>query len=215
MIRSRWPVKREQEKQNRGLKVRRQHRALEVQQKGACARKRKGEKPQETVVLNYQFTPQELIQQNTTMLSKISNYQNELELRNRKIEILEKQVNDVKKYNHVATLDITGRAIPNGDIVFTSDLTILMDQILEHIDNVYRVKTDSKVLIIIDEAIKKFPNFPFGYYTKAVFFKNINNQNWKDPAEKAFSIFEITTTINGHNKNHDEAMKVLTTWLKK
>ena len=33
--------------------------------------------------------------------------------------------------------------------------------------------------------------------------------NWREFADKALDIFAITTTIEGHNKNHDTALKFL------
>lgn len=156
----------------------------------------------------------ELIKQNSEMLSKISNYQSEIEIRNKKIEVLEKKVSEVKRYNYVSVLDITGREVPNGDIVFSSPLTNLMDQILEKKDNMYVIKTDLKSLAIMDQVINKFPNFPFGYYAKAKSLRLKNDNSWRDFATKGIEILEITTSISGHHQNHDEALKALKEWMR-
>jgi len=158
-----------------------------------------------------------LLNQNTEMLNKIAKYQNDIEERNRKIQELESQVDNVKKYNFFADMDITGRnmSTPDGNIVITTGITILMDKILDKTDNNYVVKSDASTLTLINEVIKKFPDFPFGYYTKAIYLRTKKKEDWKISANKAIEILEVTTKINGHHLNQDQALKELKTYLGK
>ncbi len=157
----------------------------------------------------------DLLSQNVLMLDKISKYQDDIEERNKKIQELENQVNNVKEYTFYADMDITGRNISTGSgLTFTSGITVLMDKILEKTDNVYIVKSSPKTLEYIDEVIIKFPKFPFGHYAKAIYLKSHKKNDWQLSAKKAVEIFEVTTSINGHHINQDQAFAELKTMLR-
>ena len=59
------------------------------------------------------------------------------------------------------------------------------------------------------EIINKYPFYPFGYYFEAVCLQYNKNSDWRQYAQKALSIFEKTTTIDGHNPGQDYALKDL------
>lgn len=155
-------------------------------------------------------TNRELIEKNTSMLSRIDNYQATIEERNKKILELESEVNHVKEFGYYANLDMYGRpvAYANG-LTYKSELTDLMSKVLFSKDGKTHVKRDLANLKFLDEVIAKYPNFPFGYYVKSDILKFADDILWKVTANQAIKIFEITTTIEGHNKMHDEALKVL------
>jgi hypothetical protein len=159
----------------------------------------------------------ELLNQNAEMLKRVAKYQNEIEDRNRKIEILEKQIQDVKNFYSYADLDITGRNIqgtPN-QIIITSGISILMDKILVKTNDIYNLKNDIVTLTIINEVIAKYPNFPFGYWARAIYLRDRGDKTWKLSAEQAIKILEITTTVTGHHGNHDQALAQLKEILEK
>ncbi len=155
-------------------------------------------------------TNKDLIGQNKDMLDKISKYQSDIEARDKQIEQLKNDISNVKEYSYYATLDIYGRNMkPGYGIKFSSDLSDRMSKILIENEGKVFVKNDNSVIKEIDDVIKLYPNFPFGYWTKFNYLKTTGNPTWKEYAEKAAHIFEITTSIKGHDLSHDEALKVL------
>jgi len=157
-------------------------------------------------------TNKNLVSQNNDMLGKIQKYQQDIEQRNKRIESLEHQVNNIKEYGYYATLDIYGRNFtPDTGIKFNSDLSNRMEKILTEVNGKTFVKNGNSVLPEIDVVIEKYPNFPFGYWAKYNLLKTKGDRNWRECAKKAANIFEITTSINGHNSMHDEALKAVKT----
>ena len=150
--------------------------------------------------------------QNNDMVGKIQEYQQDIEERNKRIKSLEHQIDNVKEYGYDATLDIYGRNfIPGTENKFSSDLSNRMEKILTVVNGKTFVKNDNAALPQIDAVIEKYPNFPFGYWAKYNLLKTKGDSNWKKFAKKAADIFEITTSIKGHNSMHDEALKVVKT----
>ena len=98
---------------------------------------------------------------------------------------------------------------PGYGIIATSDLSTRMHEILVEQNKAIFVKNDKAMLPKIDEVIKLYPNFPFGYWAKFNLLKDLGNPDWKLYAKKAMDIFEITTTIKGHDPSHDQVLKVL------
>ena len=155
-------------------------------------------------------TNKDLISQNNDMLSRVGKYQTDLEERNKRIQALEGEINNVKEYSYYATLDIYGRNINVGNgLTFTSDLSNRMEKVVTVVDGKVFIKNDKANLPILDEVIEKYPNFPFGYFAKFNILKAFGDPDWKTYARKAVAIFEITTTIKGHHATHDEALAIL------
>ena len=153
-----------------------------------------------------------LLSQKNDMLGKIQKYQQDIDERNKRIESLENQVHVIKAYGYYATLDVHGRNfIPGNGIEFSSDLSNRMEKILTEVNGKTFVKNGNSVLPEIDVVIEKYPNFPFGYWAKYNLLKTKGDRNWREFAKKAANIFEITTSINGHNSMHDEALKAVKT----
>lgn len=155
-------------------------------------------------------TNKDLIGQNTDMLSKIGKYQSDIEERNKRIQSLEGEINNVKEYSYYATLDIYGRDVIVGNgLTFSSDLSNRMGKVIDEVNGKLFVRNDKKSLPILDEVIEKYPNFPFGYFAKFNILKAFGDPAWKTYAKKAVDIFEITITIKGHHASHDEALSIL------
>ena len=53
-----------------------------------------------------------------------------------------------------------------------------------------------------------------GYWAKTVLLRSKGEKNWIFFADKGIQILEITTTINGHNINHDQVLGFLKSILK-
>ena len=109
-----------------------------------------------------------LASQNTEMLSKISNYQKDLEDRNKIIRQLEKDISNIKEYSSYAKMDLYGLEMSAGDgITIKTDLSVRMEKVLIKKGNQAFVKVDKANIPILEEIIKKYPNFPFGYCATA------------------------------------------------
>lgn len=155
-------------------------------------------------------TNRSLISQNKDMLDKIGYYQKDIEERNKKIEALENEVENVKEYNYYSTLNMYGLDKVYGmGISYDTDLSKRMKRILFEKDGKIFVKTELSILPEIDEVILKYPKFPFGYWAKYNLLKSNGQHAWKEYANKVMEIFEITTTIEGHHPMHDEALKLV------
>lgn len=144
------------------------------------------------------------------MLTKVAKYQAEIEDRNNRIKFLEDEVLNVKEYGYYATLDIYGRNVtPGYGMKFSSDLSDRMDKVLMVANGKVYVKNEKANLPLFDEVIAKYPNFPFAYFAKFVILQAFKNPEWKIYAKRALAIFEITTTIKGHNESQDAALETL------
>ncbi|GAP70556.1 hypothetical protein BA6E_124371 [Bacteroidales bacterium 6E] len=155
-------------------------------------------------------TNENLISQNSQMLERISKYQADIEERNLKIIELEREMANFREYSYYADYNIYGTNINAGEgIKLTSDLYGRMSKILVEKDGQVFVKSSKEIIPQIDEVIKRYPNFPFGYFAKFDILKVHNDPEWKVYAAKAIKIFEVTTTISGHDASHDQALSIL------
>jgi hypothetical protein len=157
-----------------------------------------------------------LINQNSEMLDKIGNYQETIEKRNRKIEFLQKELSNFKKYNYWATKGLYGLDITAGsNISITNDLSVRMEKILKkEKDGLVNVIINENNMSLIDEVIDKYPDFPFGYFAKYILLKELNNSEWKVYAKKTLKILNITTKIDQHSIVHDRVINIVKTHLK-
>ncbi|MFA6216689.1 MAG: hypothetical protein WDL87_03445 [Candidatus Omnitrophota bacterium] len=132
-----------------------------------------------------------------------------------KITDMELTIVALRDYGDIAKLGPMGSAIVGGrGIKFSTPLSRMMEGTCE-------ITGDQAVFILTPEAetksmavIEKFPNFPFAYYHVALCFRARNDNKWRTYAQKAKEIFEITTTIGGHVKSHDEALENILIFLR-
>jgi len=123
----------------------------------------------------------------------------------------------LQNYSQVATLNRlggTGREMPPSgeftvlaeDIGFNivSDLRTTIDSNARNERTTYKVNCDPQNLALIESIIKDYSSYPFGYYYKAVCLQQSGNPEWKNWAQKAISIFKITTSIQNHNPDQDQ-----------
>jgi hypothetical protein len=62
-------------------------------------------------------------------------------------------------------------------------------------------------------VISQFPRFPFGYFALAESMRQRGDPAWREFAQKAISILEKTTAIEGHDPSHDDALATLRGYL--
>jgi hypothetical protein len=131
-------------------------------------------------------------------------------LKNQEIKKLTKDVFDIKEYADVAKMNVFGLEMESsGSIIISSGLSKLMENVLERKDKNITIKLTDSSLFFANKVIQNFPRFPFGYWAKAVILSSKSDINGMTFAIKAKEILEITTSINGHHKNHDEVLEKL------
>lgn len=72
-----------------------------------------------------------------------------------------------------------------------------------------RYRCDAKSLHTLEEAIARFPLFPFPYYGLAFCLQRSGARTWTKYASEAIAILRRTTSIVGHHPNHDQALREL------
>lgn len=137
---------------------------------------------------------------------------------NRTIENLKLDVYALKEFSTIAQLDAVGNPPGYGhgsDIKFNSELTDLLTNTYTVKNNQYYMERTSEAELIYRSVIEKYPKFPFAYYFLVLCLREKKDESWKIYTKKAIEIFEITTSIVGHNSNHDEILKKLRKYLNK
>jgi len=146
-----------------------------------------------------------------TLSNSILELQKENSAKDFKIERLSNDVSDIKVYANMARLDVFGLefhfgyGLKGGD----TELSLLMKNVLEEANNTVNIKLTDSTLINLDRVIEKFPSFPFGYSFKAKYLFTKNDRSGIIYLIKAILILEITTSIVGHNGQHDQELKNL------
>ena len=156
-----------------------------------------------------------------SIINNLSNEVKDVKKKNlekiQEIEKLNESVSNIKNYSNMARLDSRGAERHFGH-PFTgtkTSLESLINNIVEIVhDSLIYTKNSDTALLNTTLIINKYPNFPFGYYYKAIILFNRKDNNWIIFAEKAIDIFKFTTQISGHKEDHDQAMFYLVELLK-
>jgi tetratricopeptide (TPR) repeat protein len=150
----------------------------------------------------------------SNLSNSITTIQQENIQKQKEITELYRNVSDIKEYTNIAKFNILGlEHDPGGDLIETSPISKLMYNVVEYKDNLYHIKFTDSALGYASQVIVNFPNFPFGYYTKGIIklSRNPLDADGLSCLNKALEIFKITTTISGHNPQHDQALSYLKT----
>lgn len=120
----------------------------------------------------------------------------------------------LRDYSYVAKLNclgVTGRA-GRGLTESTAISRLLKDVWVDKNGKYYPLCTSTS-RNKFETTIQEFPKFPFSYYAIAVCLRANGDKIWRTYAEKAVEIFKRTTTISGHNSQHDQAFLELEKYL--
>lgn len=153
--------------------------------------------------------------QNENMLNKVDKYQNIIELREKEIERLKEETYNIKQYTYYALRNHIGLEAyydENQFDGFHTDLSKKMKKFFKHnVSNKYPIAIvgDLSLLVDAEKVIKDYPYFPFVYWPKCILEKYNGDPRWKETAIKGIAIFEITTKIEGHNKEHESVLRIL------
>jgi len=73
-----------------------------------------------------------------------------------------------------------------------------------------QVRFDDEAISHFEEALKKYPKYPFSYYFLAEAFRlKGDNELAKTYAKQGIEILQVTTRIPNHSPDHDDALKNL------
>lgn len=140
-----------------------------------------------------------------------------IETLNFQLTTTKENLDKMKKYEYISRLTHTGSEqiffyasnpyrplIPQG----LPEILIGSYETTDELGSIaYKCNIDSQKKY--DKAIKFNPDYPFSYLALAYCKKQIGEKDWFSYANKAMEIFGITTEINGHNSEHDVALKIL------
>lgn len=117
-------------------------------------------------------------------------------------------------YSDVARLNAQGKPFPDGDIAFNSPLSAMMDGTYKLQDNTFSFYRTPEAESQLRKVIANYPNFPFAYYALALSIRDRGDGRWRAEMDRARRIFQITTSIPGHQQDHDDALKRINTIIK-
>lgn len=146
--------------------------------------------------------------------SSVIELQKENETKDIQINQLGKDISNIKEFTSVAPLNILGLPQdPGGSLKYTSGISLLMQNVwdFDKSTNMYHIRYTDSALYYSNLVIDKFPNFPFGFYSKVLILRSRNrtDQEVLVAVKRAIEILKITTTIYGHNGAHDQALAEL------
>jgi uncharacterized protein YoxC len=127
-----------------------------------------------------------------------------------KIKGIGNSVEEIKDYSEISKMDFSGSPYNLAPpLQYSSTLIRMFEGCYEKKENAYYPRCGDEVEETYKKVIEKFPKFPFSYYGLALCLKDKGDKSWKTYAEKAINIFKKTTSIDGHNEQHDEALRRL------
>lgn len=134
----------------------------------------------------------------------------------KKIRDMEDTVDAIKNYSDVSQLDFAGFPYNvSPPLTYSSKLTEMLKGCYVKKEDGYYPNCGVEVEEKYKKVIESFPKFPFSYYGLALCLEEKGDKSWKVYAEKAVEIFKKTTSISGHNVNHDQCLKILQDLLNK
>lgn len=155
------------------------------------------------------------LEKNDSTIGSLSNAVTALEESNnakdKKIGQLGTEIENIKEYTNIAPLNVWGVTMdPGGDLVQTSAISLVMQNVWDYNKDSkgFKLRMTDSALYYANIATNRFPNFPFGFFAVAAIklSRNANDKEGLAAAKKAKHILEITTTIYGHNGQHDELL---------
>lgn len=123
---------------------------------------------------------------------------------------LRKSLEAVRDYSETARLNFlgtTGTAI--APLIEQSSISRALEGSVDLAKGQLQYRCDPKALTILRNVAERFPRFPFPHYALAYCLRATGDPAWRLEADKAIAILRITTTIEGHHPNHDQALQEL------
>ncbi|MBD3258294.1 hypothetical protein GF377_07660 [candidate division GN15 bacterium] len=152
---------------------------------------------------------QNLLLANTDLLGEVRQYQDE-------IDSLREMTATNRDYQYFSQLSGNGvQVYGNGAVVLSTDISEFISPALERVEGGMMAKCNDTCIQTLQRLIDIEPNFPFSYYFLAVCLYDSGDSGWKRYAERAIDMFEKTTSLSGHHRDHDAALAHLKAMLRK
>lgn len=123
---------------------------------------------------------------------------------------LETRVLALQEYSSVAHLDAAGYSslftVGEG-LTASSPLIETLKGTYTTIANGYEFRRDEQAEAVYLSVIEEHPKFPFTYYLYATCLHDRGAGGWREYAEEARRILELTTLVDGHHGQHDETLQ--------
>lgn len=142
---------------------------------------------------------------------------------NRQISYLQKSsaqkdenINNIKEYFYISKLGFNGFTQNFNNTGMTTDdpLYKLLEDTYFKENELIKYKCSKEATDKYKIGIIDYPKFPFTWYALGE-CKYLNGEDdWETYSKRAKEILEITITIGGHRKEHDEALKIINGYLK-
>ncbi len=123
---------------------------------------------------------------------------------------IEDKIEAVRDYSDIAKLDCTGLSLRvKPPLKYSTNLSEMLKGSYDANETQFAFRFDANAEVIYRKVIENYPKFPFPYFGLAVCLKNRGDPNWKPYAEKAGEILKKTTSISGHEDQHDQVLERL------
>lgn len=123
---------------------------------------------------------------------------------------LEHDLSGLQRYTTVARYDVLGlTGIAGAGLKENSPIARALEGAYVKEGNKYFPRCDSQGISQFASVARDHPNFPFSYWALALCLRDAGDPQWRIHADRAISIFEHTTKIDGHNPQHDQAKRQL------
>ena len=117
------------------------------------------------------------------------------------------KLENISDYTHIANLDGFGKPIMDGDIVFSTPVSMMLDGTYEKQGSLVHFREDKEAEEKYLAIIHRFPDFPFTYYYLATSMRSRGDAAWREYAEKGRAILQKTTLVKGRKPHHDEVLQ--------
>lgn len=85
----------------------------------------------------------------------------------------------MREFAEVADLNLIGKPYPDGDIIFTTQISKAMEGSYEVTGATVNFRTDENAERILRNTIREYPKFPFAYYGLAWILSQRHDDSWR------------------------------------
>jgi hypothetical protein len=130
------------------------------------------------------------------------------------IQRLQSVTEAVRGFSDIATLNPAGLPFrERSGIRYDSPLSTALRDLYVTTDSTINFKLGLEFEPRYKRIVEQFPRFPFAYVALAESMRYRGDSSWREYAQKAVSILEKTTTIDGHDRSHDDALATMRDYL--
>lgn len=158
----------------------------------------------------------ELVQGKNQLLDNLAAYQQDIEAKDAEINQLRQMTEIVAGFSDMAGLNPAGLPFKEGkNIRYDGPLPNALRDLYVIEDNKIHFKLGREFENQYRRIIAEHPRFPFAYLGLVESLRHRGDPGWRAYAEQAIAILRKTTLIAGHDKAHDDALRLLNGYLEK